>query len=164
MLKVLQNNKFTRTSKADADISRGEQSIAAVNNKVFMIAGWVSGSWTCLSTVSCYEIAKNTWECLKPKLNIARRSASACTLKGMIYLFCGSDKNYRFLNSIEMISETFLVQNSTSTWQLIEFPQDILTPRTKPAISPLNDTEIAIMGGYYGGYTSDVVVFNTTAK
>ena len=109
MLKVLQNNKFTRTSKADADISRGEQSIVAVNNKVFMIAGWVSGSWTCLSTVSCYEIAKNTWECLKPKLNIARRSASACTLKGMIYLFCGSDKNYRFLNSIEMISETFLV-------------------------------------------------------
>ena len=68
MLKVLQNNKFTRTSKADADISRGEQSIAAVNNKVFMIAGWVSGSWTCLSTVSYYDNASDTWEGGFPQL------------------------------------------------------------------------------------------------
>ena len=72
-----------------------------------------------LSTVSFYDIASDTWEGNKPKLNTARLSASACTLKETVYVFFGWDGKYRHMDSIEMISETSLVQNSTATWQLI---------------------------------------------
>ena len=43
-------------------------------------------------------------------------------------------------------------------------PQNILIPLKFPAVAPLNDTEIAIMGGYHGKNLSDVVVFNTKKK
>ena len=89
-----------------------------MTNKVFMIAGYDRGTRTNLSTVSYFDIAKNIWESLKPKLNIARCNHSACDLKGMIYVFCGWN-NYRFISSIEMISETSLVQNSAAAWELI---------------------------------------------
>ena len=167
MLKVLKNNKFTRTRKADAVINYNLSALAAVSKKVFMIAGFDIHTQTHLATVSYYEISKNTWTGLEPKLNIARSSASACALKGKVYVFCGSGKGKDiFLNSIEMISETSLVQDSTATWQLIKMPQEILIPRWDPAVAPLNGTEITIMGGYAGKNRcrSDVVVFNTTTK
>ena len=85
----------------------------------------------------------------------------------MIYVFCGGDENYKdYLNSIEVISETSLVQNSTATWQLIEVPQNILIPREFPGVAPMNDTEIVIMGGHgsFGRYLSHIVVFNTTTN
>ena len=70
MLKVLQKNKFTRTRKADADSSRNYTALVAVSNKVFAIAGDVDR--TCVSTVSLYDIASNTWKKLSAKLNKAR--------------------------------------------------------------------------------------------
>ena len=71
-----------------------------------------------------------------------------------------------YLNLIEVISETSLVQNSTATWQLIEVPQNILIPREFPGVAPMNDTEIVIMGGHgsFGRYLSHIVVFNTTTN
>ena len=84
---------------------------------------------------------------------MGRQMASACILKGIIYVFCGDDGKGEPLNSIEMISETSLVQNSTATWELIllDFNQNIstnfLTPRFYPAVAPINDIEITIMGG-----------------
>ena len=77
------------TRKADADISREYPALAAVSNNIFAIAGYVTRTNRYLSTVSCYDIAKDTWKSLKPKLNIARKYHSACTLNGMIYVFCG---------------------------------------------------------------------------
>ena len=65
------------------------------------------------------------------------------------------------LNSIEMISESSLLANATTLWQLIDVAENILTKRHAPAVAPLNDTEIAILGGYNEG---DVIVFNTTTK
>ena len=69
------------------------------------------------------------------------------------------------LNSIEMISESSLLANATTLWQLINVAENILTKRSTPAVAPLNDTEIAILGGYNNsGELSDVIVFNTTTK
>ena len=80
MLKVQQQNKLTRTRKADADRRRCWAALAAVTNKVFVIAGYDNGIQTCLSTVSYYDIASNTWKGLSAKLDIARFGHSACTL------------------------------------------------------------------------------------
>ena len=66
-----------------------------------------------------------------------------------------------YLNSIEMISESTLLTNATTLWQFINVAENILTGRHIPAVAPLNDTEIAILGG---SGLSDVIVFNTTSK
>ena len=63
-----------------------------------------------------------------------------------------------------MISESSLLANATTLWQLINVAENILTTRTRPAVAPLNDTEIAILGGCNSGSLSDVIVFNTTTK
>ena len=127
------------------------------------IAGYVDG--TCLSTVSYYDIAGNTWKGLNAKLNKNRWGHSACTLNGIVYVFCGSRGYNGYLNSIEMISESSLLANATTLWQLINVAENILTPRYYPAVAPLNDTEIAILGGSnYPNRLSDVIVFNTTTK
>ena len=110
------------------------------------IAGFVPGTGY-VSTVSYYDIAGNTWKGLKAKLNIARYWHSACTLNGIVYVFCGCDGGKYFLNSIEMISESSLLANATTLWQLINVAENILTKRSTPAVAPLNDTEIAILGG-----------------
>ena len=116
-----------------------------------------------LSTVSYYDIAGNTWKGLKAELNIARLLHSVCTLNGIVYVFCGGTNVY--LNSIEMISESSLLANATTLWQLINVAENILTKRADPAVAPLNDTEIAILGGWDGNNDlSDVIVFNTTTK
>ena len=124
------------------------------------IAGYDTGTWTYLSTVSYYDIAGDTWKGLKAELNIARSSHSACTLNGIVYVFCGLGGRYP-INSIEMISESSLLANATTLWQLIKVAENILTKRCLPAVAPLNDTEIAILGG---SCKSDVIVFNTTTK
>ena len=120
------------------------------------IAGYVYDG-----TVSYYDIAGNTWKGLKAKLNIARFLHSACTLNGIVYVFCGCEY-IDYFNSIEMISESSLLANATTLWQLIDVAENILTPRYNTAVAPLNDTEIAILGGSYR--FSDVIVFNTTTK
>ena len=63
-----------------------------------------------------------------------------------------------------MISESSLLANATTLWQLINVAENILTKRKFLAVAPLNDTEIAILGGYDGNCLSDVIVFNTTTK
>ena len=39
---------------------------------------------------------------------------------------------------------------STACWQLIEVANDIFTSCTFPAVAPLNDMEIAVLGGVDG--------------
>ena len=86
---------------------------------------------------------------------------SACTLKGIVDVFCEVSEEGIYINSIEMIPESTLLANATTLWQLINVAQNILKPRSIPAVAPLNDTEIAILGG---SSNSDVIVFNTTTK
>ena len=81
-------------------------------------------------------------------------------LQAKIYVFCGTDYS-QILNSIEVISENALVPHSEARWQLINISKDILAGRYACAVSPINDTEIAILGGFN---KSDVILFKTTTK
>ena len=64
-----------------------------------------------------------------------------------------------------MISETSLLTLSNALWKLIEVPESNLTPRGYTAVSPINDTDIAILGGRIKtGYLDDVLLFNTTTQ
>jgi hypothetical protein len=48
-----------------------------------------------------------------------------------------------------------------ATWDLIEFPYEEFEPRRSPVVIPLNESEIAILGGCGDkGNLSDVVIFN----
>ena len=100
------------------------------------------------------------------KLNTARADASACVLKGIVYVFCGTVTGYPYcINSIEAISETLLVSKVKACWQLIETPLNILAPRSICLVAPINDNEIAILGGCINDfYSGDIVVFNTTTN
>ena len=61
-----------------------------------------------------------------------------------------------------MISETSLVQKSAvNYWIFIKVNPLTLFPREEPAVAPINDTEIAIMGGKTDEYCCEVIVFNT---
>ena len=104
-----------------------------------------------LSTVSRYDIAKDIWESGLPQLILARNKHSACVLQAKVYVFCGRLINncigYSYLNSIEVIRETDLVPHSQARWQLIEVSESILAKRACPAVTAINDTEIAILGG-----------------
>ena len=61
--------------------------LTKVTGGLVAIAGYVSGTYS--TTVSYYDIAGNTWKGLNAKLNIARAGHSACTLNGIVYVFCG---------------------------------------------------------------------------
>ena len=114
--------------------------------------------------MSYYDTASNTWKGLNAELNIARSSHSACTLNKIVYVFCGNNGSLffpKYLNSIEMIAESSIYSNSTATWELIDVPQNDLTPRFTPTVTSLNDTEIAIFGE---SFMNDVIVFDTTTK
>ena len=66
-----------------------------------------------------------------------------------------------------MISESPLLSNTTTFWQLINMNEDILTESCVcPAVALSNDTEIAILGGNrrIKVQHSYVIVLNTTTK
>ena len=96
--------------------------------------------------MSCYDIAKDNWENDYPKLIEVRSYAGACALQAKVYVFCGMNQD-TYLNSIEVISETSLFPRSADGWLLIEVLQNNLSPRLCTAVAPLNDTDIAILGG-----------------
>lgn len=80
----------------------------------------------------------------------------------MVYVFCGVHE-YLCQNRIEAISENSLVPGSKIRWKIVEVPQNILIPRKLFAVAPLNDTEIAILGGWTddGSLLNDVVLLDT---
>lgn len=83
----------------------------------------------------------------------------------MIYVFCGWDA-YRGspLCSIEVISKAEIFLLPKAQWRLIEVPGNIQAQRSFPAVSPINDTEIAILGGYDNGCLGDLIIFQVTTK
>ena len=100
------------TTRANADIARLYLTLAAVTSGVLAIAGTNPGTFTCLSSVSKYDIASDTWESDYPGLIQARENASACVLQKNVYVFCGYNY-FKELNTIEVISETYLFPQST---------------------------------------------------
>ena len=115
-----------------------------------------------LKTVSSHNLKTNTWSVNLSQLNEVRIGASACILAGNAYVFAGRNESY--LNSIEKIAVDSLLSNGPDLWTLINMPQNVFTPRKNPVVAPLNDTEIAILGGHYENFSfkGDVLIFDTT--
>jgi hypothetical protein len=76
---------------------------------------------TTLSSVSRFNIGKNKWEPGTPSLNIARSSAAACSLGNNIFIFGGTNANYKYLDSIEWIIVPD-ISNFGAAWELIHLP------------------------------------------
>ena len=50
------------------------------------------------------------------------------------------------------------MKGGKTSWTVIKVPQNILTPRQNPAVAPINDNEIALLGGL--GFFGDVIIFD----
>lgn len=92
-------------------------------------------------------------------------------LNHVAYVFCGEiGRNNNTTNSIELLPiEEASRGGINEVWQLIEVPEDILSCRLVPAVVAINDTEIAILGGYDTKphpalFFKDVYLFNTKNK
>ena len=95
------------------------------------------------------------------QLNEARYATSACLLAGYAYVFAGRNSD-TYMNSIEKIAADSLFSNGPDFWTLIYVTQNVFTPRACPAVAPLNDTEIAILGGWNNpNCLGDVLIFDT---
>lgn len=121
-----------------------------------------------LSATCRYDIASNEWQAL-PDMNVARKGAASCTLDGAVFVFCGFGADTMPLNSIEVLVDAASNRDLIESWKLIYVPEAILTPRWLPAVAPLNESEIAIIGGCSieddeVDCLGDVIVFNVETE
>ena len=99
------------------------------------------------ASVEKYDITNNTWT-PAPSMHTPRRYHSTCCLAQYLYVFAGENSTGK-LNSIEVISASAFVDNRDDTqWELIQIPTNSFTPRDMCLVSPLNATQIVILGGY----------------
>ena len=142
------------------------------NNTCFVIGGYSAVAGDISNSVSSHKIIQDYWEPGTPGLKIARMYAAACSLGDFVVVFAGVSKGV-IVNSIERINISTKAR-SVFAWELIELPSQLLACRQSPIVIPLNNNEIAILGGCGGkhdantkpkwskndGYLSDVLVFN----
>ena len=160
MLKA-QKDVYKVVIKENSNTCRSLPALTSIGEQVLTIGGFDSNIHY-LRTVSSYQVKDNMWIEDLPQMNERRYGASACHLLKYVYVFAGREGRI-CLNSIEKIDVDSLVSFGKAVWKLIQVPQNILSTRTIPAVSQLNDTEIVIMGGLdgYQTYLGDLVVFNT---
>ena len=91
-----------------------------------------------------------------PRLNMARQYASSCHLQGYVYVFCGVNNGQK-INLIERLSLEL-----ENLWKMIMPLEVELLPRSRPIVVPIDDQNIAIMGGKDKNDASmdDVIFFN----
>ena len=91
--------------------------------------------------------------------------AAACSLGDSIFVFAGEDSYNFCLNSVERINVP-AISSGGAAWELIQLPEEVFAPRYCPTVVPLNNSEIAILGGRGDNNRklSDVLVFNVTKK
>ena len=164
MLTVKSERGFTVKNTADSDAWRR-----------FPAMTFYKSAWMCFvigavsdlnseGSVSRYNITVDRWVPGTPNLQVARRNASACTLGDFVFVFAGLAGNKKCINSIEMLKVT-AIDNGAASWELIELPKAVFTPRSSPVVIPVNISEIVILGGKdTNGNLSDILVFNTYKK
>ena len=104
-------------------------------------------------------------------MNVHREGHSSCFIDGKLYVFCGINANKDPINSIELLENACGLLNAIRPWQLIDMSSQQLAPRWMAATAPINDSEIAIVGGLgfdvdigEAAAMGDVVIFNTQTK
>lgn len=118
---------------------RIHHSACTSRNRYFVVTGTRQPA-TESATAERYDTVTNEWTEM-PRLNLGRYRHSSCSLLDSIYVFCGMDRNANKLSSIEI----FNTRHWDEGWKLIQVPS--LRDRIFPAVSPLNDSQILILGG-----------------
>ena len=125
----------------------------------FVIAGLSSVT---LNSVSRYNIAEDQWELGTPDLNVGRVFASACSIRDSVFVFAGINKS-TYLNSVERLKVPQIYIGAV--WELISLPEEVFASRLFPVVVPLNESDIAVLGGKDSKvFHKDVVVYNVTSK
>lgn len=111
-----------------------------------VVIGGRAEDWQVSAKVEKLDISKSKWSPM-PDLQVARESHASCTAQdgNIIYVFCGFNADGGVLNSIEKLAPSF--DSKPTAWKLLDLPLNSLEPRAFPAVAPLNDREIVLMGG-----------------
>ena len=156
-------DKFSVQQRADSDESRSDLALTIYKEKTCFVIGGSKTIFNSLSSVSRYNIVKDHWEPGTPALHLKRSLAAACCIGDSIFVFAGYDGS-KHLNSVEKLNVPAIASGQTG-WELIELPEEVFAPRIYPAVVPLNESEIAILGGSGGrAILSYVVIFNVATK
>lgn len=130
------------------------------NKKAYVTGGYDRQYQETTNAVSTYGLDENPdhWDKMVC-LNKNRSRHGTCSLGPRIFVFGGESRPGEYEASIE----TYDVEDkSQPSWDLILEP---LMERRNPAVSPINGTEIVILGGDGpNGYLSDVLILDISVS
>ena len=134
--------------------------VTSVNKaRVILTGGWDENIMKESAKCFSFNLAEELWSIEEePDLNKARSVHSSTALGFKAFAICGFDGDLN-LHSIEMMDCGPKPPNVARSWQLIQ--SDMISPRQAPAVSPLNETSIVVLGGWHNGHLSDVIILNT---
>ena len=174
MLTVNLSDAFTVINKTDSDTKRFCPTLVNYKDEFCFVIGGLGklAASVPLGSVSCYNIFQDKWDPETidiPLLNVARESPSGCSLGNFVFVFGGKTEKQTPINSIEKLNVTTMKNDVGYDWMLIKIPEDVFTPRFGASVAPINNNEIAILGGRYSigplrkdSLLSDVLIFDAS--
>lgn len=135
-----------------------------MKDRYFYLIGGQAG--TKLKSVLRFDLKFNQWQEMS-QLKFARQGHSSCYLGDYIYVCCGEGES-GLLNSVERlrILQDHPSNQASQIWQLVpqqNFPSNF-HPRQWLLTSPINDSEILIMGGHDGSWRNDGFILNVETQ
>ena len=153
----------TRTQKQSMITPRWDAFLINYENKILFISGGssIENRYNDLfNSVEMYRIQDDAEWDFAPSLIEARYSHSGCCLNGVMYVFCGYNKDDELLNSIESLNVRALENGEPENWQTVELPEPIyMAPRLNVIVAPISNKDILILGG--GVEFQDAYIFDT---
>ena len=112
-------DKFSVQLREDSDRWRSSPAIAIYKDETCFVIGGIGEYLSVkLSSVSCYNIAKDQWEQGTSRLNVSRSKSAACSLGDSVFVFAGDGTEGR-VNSVERINVP-AIGNDGAAWELIQ--------------------------------------------
>ena len=112
---------------------------------VAVTGGYIDSKSQYLFSSHRYNVSADTWEDL-PNMNVHREGHASCFLANRLYVFCGVNASKEPCNVVEYLDNA-TGNVSGNSWAQLQLDASVLAPRWLSAATPLNDTEIAIIGG-----------------
>ena len=129
---------------------------------VFVSGGNLFNIENPVGTTARFNFETQQWENL-PGLFLRRRGHSSCMIDQDLYVFCGVTRHY-FTSLVERLRGAASANiPAGSSFESIVTEAPICSPRSKTAVSALNQHEIVILGGQNKNNEDlgDVIIFNT---
>ena len=93
-----------------------------------------------------YDLQGARWEAL-PNMKNHREGHSSYSIDGNLYVFCGINASKEPINSIEVLDDACSALDLIQAWREINVSQQTLVPRWMAACVPINEDQIAVIGG-----------------